>query len=384
MKKPDKRNSIQASLRRIGILMLILLTVLLAFIFILSGTLLALSPGKPVPFPDEKGMPLAGSISEKISVDINGVKQGMFIKGKDRTKPVLLFLHGGPGMPEYAISQKYPEVLAEDFVVCWWEQRGSGLSFDPSIPADTLTAEQLIADTLAVTNYLQNRFGQDRIYLMGHSWGSFIGIQAAARAPELYTAYIGMGQISQQFESEKLAYQYMLEQYTAAGDERMVQKLLQTPLPEMDSMPKSYRGLRDQAMHALGIGTTHEMRSVVSGIFLPVMLNREYTLAEKIDLWRGKWSQYSTDMWNDLLATNLTDEVAHLDIPVYFFEGKYDYTASYSLAKDYYERLQAPMKGFYTFDQSAHSPLFEEPEKMRKILEEDVLMGLISLADANP
>jgi pimeloyl-ACP methyl ester carboxylesterase len=150
----------------------------------------------------------------------------------------------------------------------------------------------------------------------------------------------------------------------------------------MDSMPPEYRAIRDAAMHSLGIGTTHNMRSVVTGIFLPVMESREYTLGEKINIWRGKWSVYSTNMWNqEVLATDLTARVTKLDIPVYFFSGIYDYTVSRTLARDYFLKLQAPMKGFYTFEQSAHSPMFEEPDKIQRILEQDVLAGANNLAD---
>jgi pimeloyl-ACP methyl ester carboxylesterase len=173
----------------------------------------------------------------------------------------------------------------------------------------------------------------------------------------------------------------MIEQFTAGGNSAMVAKLEKISLPEMNVMPASYRALRDEAMHSLGIGTTHKMKSVVSGIFMPIMLSRVYTLGEKINIWRGKWSAASTNMWNDLLATDVTTKVPKLDIPVYFMSGIYDYTVSYALAKDYFEKLQAPMKGFYTFQHSAHSPLFEEPENMAQILLQDVLTRKNTLAD---
>jgi pimeloyl-ACP methyl ester carboxylesterase len=361
--------------------MLIAFALVVVCVFGAVGVLWVLSTGAPTPFRDQNGKTLAGSISEKLHVNINGVEQGMFIRGKDETKPVLLFLHGGPGMPEFAISQNYPAVLENYFVVCWWEQRGSGLSFSTDIPQGTLTEEQLVSDTVAVTNYLRARFGQDKIYLMAHSGGTFFGIQAAARAPELYHAYIGVAQISRQLDSEKLAYKYMIEQFRAGGNSAMVAKLEKIPLPEMQTMPAAYRALRDEAMHSLGIGTTHAMTSVVSGIFMPIMLSRVYTLGEKINIWRGKWSAASTNMWNDLLATDVTTKVPKLDIPVYFMSGIYDYTVSYALAKDYFEKLQAPMKGFYTFQHSAHSPLFEEPENMAQILLQDVLTRKNTLAD---
>ncbi|MDD3363645.1 MAG: alpha/beta hydrolase [Syntrophomonas sp.] len=376
-----KKISIQSFTRRAGRIVLITLSILLACILILVGVLQAWSPGKPKPFQGENGKVLASSISEKIHISINGVEQGMFIKSKNNANPVLLFIHGGPGMPEYFLTQSYPTGLEDDFTVCYWEQRGAGLSYSSDIPPETLTEEQLISDTLEVTDYLRKRFGQEKIYLMAHSWGSFIGIQAAARAPEMYNAYIGIAQISRPLESEKLAYKYMMEQYTIAGDKRMVQRLEKFPITEMDIVPNSYRSLRDEAMHNLGIGTTHNMKSVVSGIFLPSWKCPEYTLSEKVNIWRGKWSAYSTNMWNQMIATDLTAEVPNLDIPVYFFHGIYDYTCSYTLAKDYFEKLQAPLKGFYTFEQSAHSPLFEEPEKMQHILQKDVLVGVNNFAD---
>ena len=200
---------------------------LLAIILILAGVLMVNSPGKPQPFLDENGKPLAGSISEKVFMTINGVEQGMFIKGRDVTKPVLLYLHGG--MPDYFLTKKYPTGLEDIFTVVWWEQRGSGISYSDSIPPETMNQEQMISDTLELTNYLRDRFHQDKIYLMGHSGGSFIGIQAAARAPELYHAYLGVAQMSDQLKSEKLAYDYMLQQFRENGNTKMARALEAAP-----------------------------------------------------------------------------------------------------------------------------------------------------------
>jgi len=358
-----------------------LLVGLLAGMVLLGGSLLLLSPGKPAAFLDAGGRPLPGSISEKIKVDINGTRQGMFIKGKDKTKPVLLFLHGGPGMPEHAMSRNYPLVLEDYFTVCWWEQRGAGLSYSAEIPLETMTFEQLIADTIEVSNYLRQRFGQEKIYLMAHSGGTFTGIQVAAQAPELYHAYIAMGQITNQLESEKLAYRYMLEQLAQDGDEKMLSKLEKFTIAEINT--PAYKNFRDVPMHHLGVGTTREMRSVVRGIFLPVMLDKEYTLREKINVWRGKYYNAKTaDLWGKLVATDLTNKIESLYLPVYFVHGSYDYTTSYVLAQDFFAQLEAPLKGFYTFEESAHSPLFEEPKRMQEVIE-DILAGVNCHADKN-
>ena len=375
-----KRLSFRSFLRKAGRILLIIFSILLACALILVGVLLVWSPGKPAPIVDENGNPLAGSVSEKIHVTINGVEQGMFIKSKDINNPVLLFLHGGPGMPEYFLTQRYPTGLEGYFTVCWWEQRGSGLSYSADIPPETMTVEQLVSDTLEVTNYLRHRFHKEKIYLMGHSGGSFFGLHAVARSPELYHAYIGTGQMTYQLESEKLAYEYMLQEYKENGNRKMVREL-EAAAPTMTvPLPASYISLRDEAMHGAGIGTTRDMKSVITGIFFPSWQSREYTIREKMNIWRGKIFSARL-LRNTMFATDLTQQVTELDLPVYFFHGRYDYTCSYTLAKDYFEKLKAPVKGFYTFEQSAHSPIFEEPEKIEKILQEDVLRGANSFAD---
>jgi pimeloyl-ACP methyl ester carboxylesterase len=364
--------------RKVIRVMQILLGVFLICILILLGLLLAWSPGKPVPFLDENGDHLAGSISEKIHINVNGIEQGLFIKSKNDKNPVLLYIHGG--IPDYFLTQSYPTGLENYFTVVWWDMRGQGLSFDSSIPKESLTTDQLVSDTIEVTNYLRERFNRDKIYLMGHSGGSFYGIQAAARAPELYHAYIGVAQISNQLKSEKLAFDYMLAEFQKNGNVKMVSELEKGPVTDSIPLPASYQAMRDVGMHALGIGTIHEMHSIVTGLLLPSFQFREYTLADKINLWRGKVA-YGSTTFNQQLATDLTKEVTEIKIPVYFFHGIYDYTVNYTLGMEYFKQLKAPLKGFYTFNQSAHSPLFEEPQKMGKIIQEDVLAGKTDLAD---
>jgi pimeloyl-ACP methyl ester carboxylesterase len=341
----------------------------------LVGLLWRWSPGRPRPFLDAAGRVLAGSMAEKLRVNINGVEQGTFIKGKDRSNPVLLWVHGGPGLPDYFLGEQYPAGLEDLFTVVWWDQRGTGLSYDPDIPPATMTVEQFIADTLAVTDYLRERFDQDKIYLLGHSWGSFIGIQVAARAPERYHAYIGMAQMTHQLRSEALAYDYMLAAYRDRGDLGMVRALEKAPVSMADGTPQAYLAVRDKAMHRLGIGTTHDMGSVITGIFLPSWRFPEYTVVEKFHLWRGRAFSRSFGLWEQIIRVDLARTFRELDLPVYFFHGAYDYTCSYTLAEEYFRTLRAPLKGFYRFDGAAHSPILEQPELAREFLTTDVLAG---------
>jgi pimeloyl-ACP methyl ester carboxylesterase len=370
----------QTAARKVGWGMGIIFSLFVAIIFIFVAVLFYWShPGKPAPYLDANGKPLPNSISEKIYVEINGVKMGMFIKSKDRSHPVMLYLHGG--MPDYFLNQQYPTGLEDDFTMVWWEQRGAGMTFSDSTPTATMNLEQMIADTIEVTNYLRERFGKDKIYLMGHSGGTFIAIQTAARAPELYYAYIGVAQMADQLESEQLTYNYMLEEYQKLGDTGMVRKLEATPVTA-EGVPPDYQMVRDNAMHGLGIGTMHNMRSILTGLVIPSFQNRDYTLGEKITFWRAKAKSGISSLWNTVTLTDLNQEIQELPIPVYFFEGIYDYTCAYSVAKEYFEHLKAPVKGFYTFDKSAHSPIFEESGKVQRIMREDVLNGTSKLADA--
>jgi len=352
---------------------ILLSTLSVLFVGILSfiSLLLIWSPGKPRPLLDENGVVMANSLSEKIFIKVNGTTQGMFIKSKNIDNPVLLFLHGGPGMPEYFLTQQYPTGLENDFTVVWWDRRGAGLSYSPDIPRESLTIEQSILDTITVTNYLRNRFKKDKIYLLGHSGGSFIGIQVVKQAPDLYYAYLGMGQMTYQVKSEKLAYEYMLQKYKEIGDSRMVGILEQNPVTLSVPLPRGYEKIRDEAMHRLGIGSTRDMDSVITGIFLPSWKFPEYTLREKINLWKGKFFSHSV-MWNEMIATDLTKQFTEFDLPIYFLEGKYDYTCSYDLASEYFSHISAPIKRFYTFENSAHSPIFEEPQRMYEVLQEIV------------
>jgi pimeloyl-ACP methyl ester carboxylesterase len=339
----------------------------------LGGALLLMSPGTPEPFLGSDGRPLAGSISEKTWVSINGVKQGMVIRGENTANPVLLVVHGGPGMPDYFLTDQYPTQLEDLFTVVWWDQRGAALSYRPDIPPASMTVEQFISDTLAVTDYLRQRFHQDKIYLLGHSWGSFIGIQAAARAPEKYRAYLGMAQMVHQLESEKIAYDYMLAEYQRLGDTGMVRDLEAAPVSMTTGTPKAYLDLRDKAMHQIGIGTTHDMKSVITGVFLSSWKFRGYTLKEKLDLWKGRSFSRSFGLWEQILRVDLRTTLPRLQVPVYFFEGAYDYTCYIGLARDYLRKLDAPVKGFYVFDRSAHSSILEQPADAHRILQEDVL-----------
>lgn len=343
-------------------------------VFVLMIILLIVNWGGEVEqFRDKEGHILEKSIAEKVFVDINGVKLGMFIRGKDINNPVLLFLHGGPGMPEYFLKEDYPINLEEHFTVVWLEQRGAGLSYSNKINPDSITVERFIEDDAEVTKYLCQRFNKQKVYLMAHSWGTCIGIRLVQKYSDLYEAYIPMAQMTDQEESEKLAYEYMLSYYKENGDTETLKKL-----QEAGFDTKAYSKIRDSVMHKAGIGTTRDMKSVIKGIFFTSLGCKEYSLVERINIWRGRL--FTLNAWknNDNEWGKNVQAITEIKVPIYFLHGKYDYTVNYDMAKAYYEKLKAPKKDFYTFENSAHSPLFEEPDKAINILVNNIIKDVES------
>lgn len=357
-------------------MILIPLAVLLAVLLMGAGFLVMHSPGKPDPFLDANGKKLPGSISEKNFVTIGGIRQGMFIMGRDTGNPVLLYLHGGPAFPNYFLIDRYKPGLENLFTVCYWEQRGGGLSYTPDVTPESMNFGQLTDDAIEVAQYLRNRFGKEKIYLMAHSGGTPIGILAASKAPELFHAYIGMAQISDQAASEKIAYQYIRDQYLLKGNQSVLKDLDKYPVLESDTniIPFYTSLIRDKTMHALGVGTMRNMRSVFKDVFVPVWTCRAYTLKEKYNIWKSKFTFLKqTPLVGEMFDTTITMRVTQLEIPVYFMSGAYDLTVNHDLSKAYLDRIEAPAKGFYTFAHSAHSPLYEEPERVLEMIRSMVL-----------
>jgi pimeloyl-ACP methyl ester carboxylesterase len=368
-------------LRKVRGLMMAAAMIFAGLLLVATGVLFAISKGYPDPLRNAAGEVIPGSLSERVTIQIGGIPQSMIIQSVDPANPVLLFLHGGPGMTEFFMEQDYPTGLERHFTMVWWEQRGAGMSFSSDIPPETMTMDQMISDTIEVADYLRDRFGQDRIVLFGHSWGSYLGIQVAAKAPDRFLAYVGMAQIVHQLRSEVMAHEFLLGFYKSQGDAVMVRKLEAAPVSMEAGLSPAWMRLRDAAMHQAGVGHTRDIDSVITGIFLPVWRVRAYTLWDKINVWRGKiWSR--PFFWEDLLRDDLSTRLTTLDLPVYFFVGRHDQTANPTLSRAYFDRIEAPVKGFYVFENSAHSPLFEEPERATEILLLDVQKGAATLADS--
>lgn len=205
--------------------MILFIFIVIVVIFIIT-TLIILPPsnGKIPVFKDEKGNVIPNSISEKTWIDVDDSKIGLIIVGENKDNPVLLFCGGGPGIPEYLLESFYSSALTKHFVVVYFDYRGTGLSYKKVDPNE-MNTERYLTDVEFITDYLRNRFDKEKIYLMGHSFGTYIGLNSAKNHPEKYEAYLAVSQVTDQMESEYIAYDYMIEEYKKKNDSSMVSKL---------------------------------------------------------------------------------------------------------------------------------------------------------------
>lgn len=339
---------------------------------LILGLIIALwmvSPGKADPITDPYGNPLEGSISTIENITLGGIEQYLIIRGEDSTKPVMLFLHGGPGSPEIAFMKHFNTDIEKDFVMVYWEQRGAGKSFSKDVTVESMNLEQFIADTRELSEYLSERFKQDKIFIMGHSWGSLLGIMTAYKYPELFHAYYGVGQVANQFRGEYVGFEWVIDQAHKNNDTKASKALAKLSFPDSLASSKewlAYLTIQRLYVNKFGGGTTRDFRGMWP-LFRMVLQTREYTIVDKLNYMRG--SMFSLkNMWNEVIHTNLFGEVDSMQVPVFIFHGKYDYTTPYCVAKDFYDQLKAPEKGFYSFENSAHSPVMEEVDKFNSIV----------------
>lgn len=297
---------------------------------------------------------------------INNSKQVMFIESQDLQKPVLLFLHGGPGLPEFAFFEKYKVKLSDMFTVCYLEQRGSGLSYNTN-PEDKVSVEILIKDIQKVTRYLKKEYHKEKIFLMGHSWGSFLGVLTIKSIPDDFHAYFGVSQISNQVKSEIDGYKFILKKAKELNDKKCEKKIRKVGPKSDYFLSKKYFKERSFYLNKFGGGLYHKSFSKWSTIE-PILSSKRYNTMDKVRLFQGL--QFSSkQLVKELLKANLIEDVHEVLVPVYIFQGLYDYQTSYHQAELFYKQLKAPLKGFITFEKSAHCPPFEETVKFRETLQ---------------
>lgn len=355
-------------LKFIGLALLLLVVGIFSFLYLVS-------PGSTPKFKDEHGDVIVNSVAKMEYVTIGGIEQFLLVRGKNISNPILLVLHGGPGTPELPFFRRFNSELEKYYTVAYWDQRGAGKSVGESIPSGSFTVEQLVEDAHEVTAYLKKEYKKEKIFLLGHSWGSFLGVRTVSKYPNDYYAYIGTGQFGNQPKSEGLAYRYSLGKAREANDTAALNDLKR--IGEFSDSNLQRVGFMNwlftqRVYLSMFGGSTADPRAAVDVFLRPILYCKEYTIANKWALMKGNSkSAFVSSPFSRLiplvLKTDLS-QVAELKVPVYILQGKHDNLTNYAVAKEYFDLLKAPKKEFVAFDKSAHFVPFEEPEKFNSFM----------------
>ena len=296
-------------------------------------------------------------------IRLGGIDQWILIRAWKRDNPVLLLMHGGPGFPCMPFAHVASE-LEKHFVVVHWDQRGSGKSYGSSVPASSMNMKQFVADTLELTDLLRARFNRPRILLGAHSWGSMIGALAVEQAPERFSAYLAVSQAANAPESERLMYRWALDKANGARNEKAVSELKQIGEPPYERFADY-----DKMTGWISRFSGDEHRPITRWHFVRLAFESPfYSWADLVRIPLGAKFSFSR-LWREAFYNiDLFKQAPKLDVPVFFFLGRHDHTATASpaLAERYFDALGAPHgKQLIWFENSGHWPQLEEPTRFQ-------------------
>jgi len=299
-------------------------------------------------------------------VTIGGIQQFLYHRGENINNPVILFLHGGPGSPMLPFVQDFQLPWEKHLTVVHWEQRNSGKTFyknDPSKVAPTTTIDQLVADTHEIVLYLKQKYGKDKIWIVGHSWGSILGSLFVHRHPQSVQGYIGVGQVVDMFENEQIGFDKALECITAANCDKDIQTLqLLKPYPvrKFDSeMKNKLSKLRKvQGKYKLAASPTAKLvYSAITSPFYSIKDMRYMILADIDGINHGQQL-----IFQELFETfDLKSVTTDYQVPMFYIHGTRDWQTPYSIVEKYYASVVAPQKGFYPILDAGHATMLDKP-----------------------
>lgn len=324
--------------RQQGVNCSMLKTIMLTVLFSL---LMPFHAGQAQNLPQQTPDKLQGDMTRSLTPDIGGIKQFIEIKTDDPGKPVLLFLSGGPGSSMLNNAAAFTRILQTRFTIVQWDQRDAGrtLKLNPS-PVQP-TVEQMESDTLLVIEFVRKELNQDKIYLLGSSWGNVLGFHAVKQHPEWLHAYFAVNPVVSQLASEQAL---LATLKTHFKDNAVASKELAGIDPALDTDDDLYY-LRKWLFHKEGkdFATSKEFRDMFF-----------------------QWAKTWSTVWKTVMTIDLRNSLAKVDCPVYFFVGKNDIQTSASITQEYFSALQAPKKALFLFEHSGHQIHHDEPEKFQR------------------
>ena len=311
-------------------------------------------------------------IDRKERIPLGGLTQAIHIWGTKKENPAVLFLHGGPGIPNrHGIAKNHMDLL-DDFTIVAWDQRGTGGSYLGCDPA-TLTLDQLVSDCGELLDYLCRTLGKEKIFLLGGSWGTELGTFVCQKYPEKVAGYIGYGQVVNGIENENVSYAFALRKAKEAHCTEDGAELERIGPPVDGQYKPVFEGLMAQRriMKKYG-GHSTKGGSYFTGTVVPILTSPELSLRDKIGTAKG-YKLCLSKMWPTIVHYDFIHDCGPFQMPYYIFQGRKDNNTPASLVQDYYDAIVAPDKDLVWFENSAHGPLGEEPEKFKRLMREKFL-----------
>jgi pimeloyl-ACP methyl ester carboxylesterase len=326
---------------------------IIPIILVLAYAVLWCGPARP---------PAPGGISRLERVRLGGVPQWISIRAANPHAPVLLFLHGGPGSANLAKLRLQVPELEQHFVVVTWDQPGAGKSGLNGAGYTSLSIEQMVADAHELVTYLKTRFGVERVYLMGFSWGTVIGLSLAKRYPQDLFAYIAVSQVVNAQDGERLSLEHLRRTVQEAGDQRAIAELAEIdPAYASGGWFSQLTTERRWLLRYRGVYHTSTSYNHEIGMLLRA---HEYSLAD-VARWPGRSTASLKSIWPEIMGIKFDETIPSIACPVYFFLGRFDDNVPSSLGAAYFEKLDAPAgKHRVWFENSAHDLFFDEPAKL--------------------
>jgi proline iminopeptidase len=347
---------------------------LLALVVVALAVAVAI-PGSTPAIVGPDGRPVPGSIAELTMVKLGGRDQAISIRAVDANTPVLLYLSGGPGQSDLAFSRALLEPLTKDFVVVGWDQRGTGKSYAALDPTSDLTLDRAVRDTIELTEYLRERFAEEKIYLLGESWGTTLGVLAVQRQPQLFHAYIASGQMVSQRETDRRIWRDLLAHAQRTGDWALYDQVLTLGEPPYRDMPWAntfVMGHYDALTTPYTPPAAYIERGKASGLDPFGLIGSEYSLIDKANVLRGLVDMFSI-MYPQLQDIDFRRDVTRLEVPVYVLEGASELRGRRDLAQQWLDQLTAPSKQLITYADAGHSVVFEEADAFHRLMVEEIV-----------
>jgi proline iminopeptidase len=347
----------------------------LLFLLVVAAALLkTFGPISTPAFRDSDARPLANSIAVVERWRVNGLDQSVILRGRDLSNPVLVWLHGGPGSSETPLLRAMNGALEDHFTVVYWDQRLAGQTLDPSATyPESLTIAQMVDDLDAVVERARARLGHDKVVLVGHSWGTMLGVLYVSRHPEKVAAYVGIGQMTDKAKAEALSYDFALDQARRRGNAKAMADLERIGTPPYGNEQMFTERAWLEALGGVNYGDMSLLRMIWIGVRVPESNGR--------DIWAvSHGGAIGTKLLEgQMLSTNLDRTYTSFEVPVFIGAGRADHVTDADLAHQYFERIVAPHKGFMWFERSGHNPHFEEPDKFNQWMIKTVRPAAVEL-----